>query len=60
MVNTHYIPLNRFSYIKSKIKKKSFKNSEEYYNSSISIPLFPHMTKSQQDYVIKNIYLSIK
>ncbi len=60
MVNTHYIPLNRFTYIKSKIKRKRFKNSDEYYNSSISIPLFPHMTKSQQDYVIKNIYLSIK
>ncbi len=60
MVNTHYIPLHKFSFIKKNIKKKSFKISDEYYDSSISIPLFPHMTKSQQDYVIKNIYSSIK
>ena len=60
IVNTHYIPLHYFSYMKKLIKNKDFKNSEKYYHSSISIPLFPHMTKLQQDYVVKNIFLSIK
>ena len=60
MVNTHYIPLNYFSYIKNLIRKKTFKNADTYYHQAISIPIYPHLTKKEQDYIIENILKSIK
>ena len=58
-VNTHYIPLNYLTYIKKFIGKRVFKNSEEYYNQAISIPIYPHLTRKEQDYIIENIFKSI-
>ena len=60
MVYTHYIPLNYFSYIKNLIRKKTFKNADTYYHQAISIPIYPHLTKKEQDYIIENILKSIK
>ena len=50
----HYIPLYRFSFFKE--KKNFFSNSEYYYATKISLPLFLNFTKSQQDFVINKIY----
>ena len=59
-VNTHYIPLNYLSYIRKKISNKKFQNAEKYYYQALSIPIYPHLSKKQQIYVIKNILKSIK
>lgn len=54
-VNTHYIPLQYFKYIKLQKKFNNLKNSIEYYNSAISIPLFPHLDNKTQKYIVNTI-----
>ena len=51
----HYKPIHTFSYFKQKSNSKKFPNSINAFNECLSIPLFPTITKKQQDYVIKNI-----
>lgn len=54
-LNTHYIPLYKFSLIKKFIKRENFKNSENYYKNAISIPIYPQMASKEQAYVISNL-----
>ena len=55
-VNIHYIPIHTQPYYqKFGFKIGDFPNSESYYNRSISIPLFPDLTKKQQDNVVMAI-----
>ena len=49
----HYIPLYRFSLFKK--KKYFFPNSEYYFATKVSLPLFFNITKAQQDYVINKV-----
>ena len=52
----HYKPLHRFTVIKKYAKRiDSLKNSKQAYNEMISLPLFLDLTRSQIDYVVKNI-----
>jgi UDP-4-amino-4,6-dideoxy-N-acetyl-beta-L-altrosamine transaminase len=52
-VNVHYIPIHTQPYyMKLGFKIGDFPNSEEYYESAISLPLFSSMTFEQQDEVI--------
>ena len=52
----HYIPAYRMPYYDSGIDKElEFHNSENYYSSCISLPIFPQLTNEQQEYVIKTI-----
>ena len=51
----HYKPIHTFSYFKQKSNSKKFPNSINAFNECLSIPLFPTITRNQQDYVIKNI-----
>lgn len=52
-VQVHYIPiyLQPF-YARLGFKKGDFKRAEAYYKHTISLPLFPSMTKSEQESVI--------
>jgi dTDP-4-amino-4,6-dideoxygalactose transaminase len=55
-VNIHYIPIHMQPYYqKFGFKIGDFPNAESYYNRSISVPLFPGMTKKQQDNVVMAI-----
>ena len=54
--NLHYIPIYNHPYYKNKFNKKNFINSEIYYNSAISIPIFPGLTNKQIMYV-KNTFI---
>jgi len=55
-VNSHYIPLNKFSLIKKNIKQNNkFINSENYYKEAISIPMYPDLTYKKQNYFIKTL-----
>jgi len=52
-VNVHYIPIHTQPYYKNLgFKVGDYPNSESYYNSAISLPLFSSMTFDQQDEVI--------
>jgi dTDP-4-amino-4,6-dideoxygalactose transaminase len=59
-VNTHYIPLYKFSFLKKFLNIKKLKNSEDYYNTAISIPIYPSMSKKEMIYVVKSIIGLIK
>jgi UDP-4-amino-4,6-dideoxy-N-acetyl-beta-L-altrosamine transaminase len=51
--NVHYIPIHTQPfYRRLGFKAGDFPASERYYNSAISIPLFPELTHEQQDQVI--------
>ncbi len=50
----HYKPLNHFSFFKKSAHLK-FPQSESAYKECLSLPLFPTITKKQQDFVIKNL-----
>ena len=57
-VNLHYIPIYRQPIYKTlgyNFPPKKFKNSETYFKSAITIPLFPSMTRSQQTYIINSL-----
>ena len=54
--NLHYIPIYNHPYYKNKFNKKNFINSEIYYNSAISIPIFPGLKNKQMMYV-KNTFI---
>jgi dTDP-4-amino-4,6-dideoxygalactose transaminase len=58
--NFHYIPLYKFSFISRFLKIKILNNSEKYFREAVSLPLFPQMSKTEQDYVIKNVISIIK
>ena len=59
-VNFHYIPLYKFSFIGRFLKTKILKNSEKYFKEAISLPLFPQMSKTEQNYVINKVNSIIK
>jgi perosamine synthetase len=50
----HYKPIHRFSYFnKLKLRDKKFPNTMLAYKECLSLPIFPTITRKQQDYVIK-------
>jgi len=59
--NIHYIPIHLHPFYKNMgFKEGMFPIAESYYKSAITLPIFPELTKIQQDFVIKTIkeYLS--
>lgn len=53
-VNVHYIPLHTQPYYQNMgFIKGDFPNSENYYENTISLPLFQRMTFEQQNEVVK-------
>lgn len=59
-VNTHYIPLYKFSFLKKFLNIKKLKNSEDYYNSALSLPIYPSISKNEIKYVVKSIIDLVK
>jgi UDP-4-amino-4,6-dideoxy-N-acetyl-beta-L-altrosamine transaminase len=52
----HYIPIHTFPYYQAnKHQNLNLLNSENYYSSCLSLPMFPTLTDEEQEYVIKNI-----
>ncbi len=60
-VNLHYIPVYRHSYyLKNfKIDKSDFSVTEDVFKRIITLPLFPHMSEQQIEYVVTSIDESI-
>jgi len=52
-VNLHYIPVHTQPYyLNLGFKHGDFPNAENYYKKAISLPMFHHMSDSQQDQVV--------
>ena len=54
ITQVHYIPITKHPFYKTKLnQKKIFKNTEEYYNKALSIPIYYTLKSKEQNYVIK-------
>jgi len=55
-VNVHYIPIHTQPYYqKLGFEQGQFEQAEKYYSQCISIPLFPDLTSSDQQFIIETI-----
>ena len=56
-VQVHYIPVYRQAYYQKHFKydKNDFPKAEKYYNTEITLPIHPSLTKKDLYYVINNI-----
>ncbi len=57
-ISVHFIPIFHFTYwqeLYSDFRAENFPNAENQYNRTISIPLFPDMTKKQAKLVIDTV-----
>ncbi len=60
-VNVHYIPIYRHPFYKKMgFIERDFPNSENYYQRTISIPIFTQMKREIQSYVVNTIIEGIK
>ena len=48
----HYIPLYKFSIVNNKSK---FKDSENYFKNTMSLPIYVGLTKKEQVYIVNNL-----
>lgn len=56
MVNLHYIPVHTQPYYQAMgFAVGDYPEAEKYYAEAISIPLFPTLKESEQDYVVETI-----
>jgi len=54
--SVHFIPLYEFTYYKNLgYKKEDYPNCQWVYNRTLSLPIYPDMSKDEVDYVIKNV-----
>ena len=54
-VNLHYLPIYSHPFYNKGISIKKFKNTENYYKSAISIPIFPGLRYKEQLFVSKKL-----
>ncbi len=56
-VQVHYIPLHRHPYYRARygVTLSAFPNAERYYESAISLPLFPDMADTDVEYVVDTV-----
>lgn len=54
--HVHYIPIHTQPYYQQLgFKKGSFPVAEEYYQRAISLPLYPNLTATEQEYIIGSV-----
>jgi UDP-4-amino-4,6-dideoxy-N-acetyl-beta-L-altrosamine transaminase len=59
-VNVHYIPVHLHPFYKEMgFTSGDFPFAEKYYQSAITLPLFPTLTINNQDYVVKRLKESL-
>ena len=55
-VGLHYIPIYRHPFYKNfAYDFNDYPNSELFYRTAISLPIYPSLTKNDQEYVINNL-----
>ena len=57
-LQVHYIPIYRQPFYKDRynFQPKNFPESENFYSKEVSLPIYPDLTKSQQEKVISSIF----
>ncbi len=56
-VNVHYIPIYKHPYYQQLgFQSQDFPNCEAYYQSAITLPLFPEMSADMQDKVVSTLH----
>lgn len=59
-VNVHYIPVHTHPYYKKLgFNYGDFPEAERYYESALSIPMYPDLTDENQDYVLSTLRRSL-
>ena len=56
----HYIPVYKHPYYKNLLGSMVLPGSEEYFESCLSIPLYPDMTEIEQDRVLETLALFLE
>lgn len=57
----HYIPVHTLPYYESLgWKQGDFENAENYYKGCLSLPMYPTLTKEEQQFVIETINVFLK
>ena len=56
-VNLHYLPIYSHPFYKKSFNINQYKNTENYYKSAISIPIFPGLKYKEQLFIIKKFKL---
>jgi dTDP-4-amino-4,6-dideoxygalactose transaminase len=56
----HYIPVYRHPYYKKILGDIKLHGAESYFESCLSIPLFPDLTVQEQDRVIEGLELFLE
>ena len=59
----HYIPINSQPYYKKlgyKYSKKEFPKMNKYYLENFSLPIYPDLSKKEQNYVIEKLNQYLK
>lgn len=60
-VNLHYIPVYRQPYYeKMGFTPSEYPESEKYYSQAVSLPIFPGLTQTQQDYIANAVHKSLE
>lgn len=56
VVNVHYIPVHTQPYYQEMgFRPGDYPEAEKYYSEAISIPLYPALKESEQDYVVESL-----
>lgn len=54
MVNLHYIPVHTQPYYQQMgFKQGNFPEAEQYYREAISLPMYPDLSREEQDMIVK-------
>lgn len=53
----HYKPLHKHKVFKNTLKMQSYKNSNSFYDSQLSLPLHSKLTKKDIDFIIKKLFI---
>jgi len=57
LVQIHYIPVHTMPYYTNiDYKGANLINAENYYSKCLSLPMYPHLSEEEQDYVINSIF----
>lgn len=48
----HYVPLYKFELYREMLGEISLPGAEAYYQGCLSIPIYPHLTQEDQDYIL--------
>jgi dTDP-4-amino-4,6-dideoxygalactose transaminase len=60
-VNLHYIPVYTQPYYQRMgFNFSDFPESEAYYAEAVSLPIYPSMTKFQQEYVVEALQRALR